>query len=42
MKDLDLANKSHLRYIINHIEKISDTAQKAADLLSIMAIKIVM
>ncbi len=42
MKDLDLAHKSHLRYIINHIEKISDTAQKAADLLSIMAIKIVM
>lgn len=41
MKELDLAHKSHLRYIINHIEKISDNAQKAADLLSIMAIKIV-
>jgi predicted phosphate transport protein (TIGR00153 family) len=42
MNDLDLARKSHLRYIINHIEMISDSAQKAADLLSIMAIKIVM
>ena len=34
MKELDLAHKSHLRYIIHHIEKISDNAQKAADLLS--------
>ena len=42
MKELELARKSHLRYIIHHIERISDTAQKAADLLSIMAIKIVM
>ena len=42
MKELDLAHKSHLRYIISHIEKISDNAQKAADLLSAMAIKIVM
>jgi len=42
MNDLDLARKSHLRYIINHIEKISDNAQKAADLLSTMAIKILM
>jgi hypothetical protein len=42
MKELDLAHKSHLRYIIQHIEKISDNAQKAADLLSAMAIKIVM
>ncbi|MDP4222111.1 MAG: DUF47 family protein [Bacteroidota bacterium] len=42
MKDLDLARKSHLRYIIHHIENISDNAQKAADLLSGMAIKIVM
>lgn len=41
MKNLDLARKSQLRYIINHIEKISDNAQKAADLLSTMAIKIV-
>lgn len=42
MKDLDLAHKAHLRYIIHHIENISDTAQKAADLLSAMAIKIIM
>ena len=41
MKELDLAHKSHLRYIIHHIENISDNAQKAADLLSAMAIKIV-
>jgi predicted phosphate transport protein (TIGR00153 family) len=42
MKELDLSHKAHLRYIIHHIENISDTAQKAADLLSGMAIKIVM
>jgi predicted phosphate transport protein (TIGR00153 family) len=42
MKELDLARKAHLRYIINHIENISDLAQKGADLLSGMAIKIMM
>lgn len=42
MKELDLAHKQHLRYIIHHIESISDNAQKAADLLSGMAIKIIM
>jgi predicted phosphate transport protein (TIGR00153 family) len=42
MKELDLAHKAHLRYIIHHVENISDLAQKAADLLSGMAIKIVM
>jgi len=42
MKELDLAHKSHLRYILHHIENISDLAQKAADLLSGMAIKIMM
>ncbi len=42
MNELDLAHKQHLRYIIHHIEKISDTAQKAADMLSAMAIQIVM
>ncbi len=42
MKELDLAHKSHLRYIIHHIENISDNAQKAADMLSAMAIKLVM
>ncbi len=31
MNELDLAHKSHLRYIIHHIENISDLAQKAAD-----------
>jgi uncharacterized protein len=42
MPELDLAHKAHLRYIIHHIENISDLAQTAADLLSGMAIKIVM
>jgi hypothetical protein len=42
MPELDLAHKAHLRYVIHHIEVISDLAQKAADLLSGMAIKIVM
>ncbi len=42
MNELDLAHKAHLRYIIHHVENISDLAQKAADLLSAMAIKIVM
>jgi predicted phosphate transport protein (TIGR00153 family) len=42
MDEIDLAHKAHLRYIIHHIENISDLAQKAADLLSGMAIKIVM
>lgn len=41
-KGLDLAHKAHLRYIVHHIENISDLAQKAADLLAGMAIKIVM
>jgi len=40
MPELDLARKNHLRYVINHIENISDLAQKAADMLSGMAIKI--
>jgi predicted phosphate transport protein (TIGR00153 family) len=40
--ELDLAHKAHLRYIIHHIENISDLAQRAADLLSAMAIKVVM
>ena len=42
LQEPDLAHKAHLRYIIHHIEKISDLAQKAADLLSGMAIKIMM
>ena len=42
MNELDLALKAHLRYIINQLENISDLAQKAADLLSGMAIKLTM
>lgn len=40
MDGMDLARKAHLRYIIHHLEKISDLAQNAADMLSAMAIKI--
>lgn len=39
MTDLRLSEKFHLRYFTLHIETISDTAEKVADLLSIMAIK---
>lgn len=39
MTDLRLSEKFHLRYFTLHIENISDTAEKVADLLSIMAIK---
>lgn len=42
MKELELSRKAHLRYIMQNIERISDRAQKAADLLSAMAIKIMM
>jgi uncharacterized protein len=42
MIELDLAHKAHLRYIIHHLENISDLAQKAADLLSAMAVKLIM
>ncbi len=41
MPELDLAHKAHLRYILHNIEKISDIAQKAADLLAAMAIKVI-
>lgn len=40
--ELDLAHKAHLRHIVHHVENISDLAQRAADLLSGMAIKIVL
>lgn len=40
--ELDLAHKAHLRFIVHHIENISDLAQRAADMLSGMAIKIIM
>lgn len=39
MEQLKLSEKFHLRYFTLHIETISDAAQKAADLLSVMAIK---
>jgi predicted phosphate transport protein (TIGR00153 family) len=39
MHDLSLAEKAHIRYIIHHIESISDSAQAAADLLVSMAIR---
>jgi len=41
-KDFDslkLSEKFHLRYFTLHIEDISDTAEKIADILSVMAIK---
>ena len=40
MNNLDLAEKNQLRYMINNIGNIADYAQKAADMLSGMAIKI--
>ncbi|MBK8518848.1 MAG: DUF47 family protein [Saprospiraceae bacterium] len=39
MPELHLSEKFHLRYFTLHIEHISDSAEKVADLLSIMAIK---
>jgi len=42
MPEIELAGKAHLRYIVHHIEGISDEAQSAADLLASMAIKVVM
>lgn len=42
MNEIDLAHKAHLRYIVHHIENISDLAQAAADMLSIMAMKVIL
>jgi len=39
MPDLKLSEKFHLRYFTLHIEMVSDASKKAADLLSVMAIK---
>ncbi|MBW6491397.1 MAG: DUF47 family protein [Lentimicrobium sp.] len=39
MPGLKLSEKFHLRYFTLHIETLSDAAEKAADVLSIMAIK---
>ncbi|MBM3421291.1 MAG: DUF47 family protein [Bacteroidetes bacterium] len=42
MPDLELAKKAHLRYVLHHIESISDRAQDVADLLTGMAIKVIL
>jgi len=39
MPSLKLSEKIHLRYFTLHIETVSDSAEKVADLLSIMAVK---
>lgn len=39
MQGLSLSEKFHLRYFTLHIEALSDAAQHAADMLSVMAIK---
>lgn len=39
MPHIKLSEKFHLRYFTLHIETLSDAAEKAADVLSIMAIK---
>ncbi len=40
--DLELAGKAHLRYIIHHIESVSDRSQDVADLLTGLAMRMVM
>ncbi|MFA5420009.1 MAG: DUF47 family protein [Bacteroidales bacterium] len=40
MPELDLAHKIHLRYFALHIESISDKAERLADVLSLMALKL--
>jgi uncharacterized protein len=42
MPELELARKAHLRYILHHIESISDQSQLVADLLTGMAIRVIM
>jgi uncharacterized protein len=39
MPNLSLSEKFHLRYFTLHVESLSDAAERAADLLAIMAIK---
>lgn len=39
MPSLKLSEKFHLRYFTLHIETLSDAAERAADLLAIMAVK---
>jgi uncharacterized protein len=42
MPELQLAEKAHLRYILHHIESISDRSQDAADMLASMAIRLML
>jgi len=42
MPELTLAEKAHLRYILHHIESISDRSQDAADMLASMAIRLML
>lgn len=42
MNDISLAEKSHLRYFTHHVERLSDRAESVADLLSSMAMRMVM
>lgn len=42
MPELNLAEKAHLRYILHHIESISDKSQVAADMLASMAIRLML
>lgn len=42
LKDLSLAEKSHLRYFAHHIERLSDRAENVADILSSLSIRMVM
>jgi len=42
MPELTLAEKAHLRYILHHIENISDRSQNAADMLASMAIRLML
>jgi len=39
LKDLQLSQKMHLRYFALHIETVSDKAERLADTLSILALK---
>jgi len=39
MKDLELSQKTHLRYFALHIETVSDKSEQLADMLSILALK---
>lgn len=39
MNDLELSQKTHLRYFALHIETVSDRSEQLADMLSILALK---